>query len=86
MVVLPVTTDELLDLFCEGLEIEPGQLTLDTKIRDIPEWTSIGWLAIMALVDERLGVQIEPKNIREFKTVKDLVQYIKSRKSVSDQR
>lgn len=70
---------ELVELFAEGLEIEPSALEPDTRIEDVEEWNSIGWLTIMSLVDERLGVQIESRAIRSFTTVSDVVEYLRAR-------
>ena len=39
---------ELLQLLAEGLEVEPDTLSLDTRIADVDEWNSLGWLSIMA--------------------------------------
>jgi acyl carrier protein len=72
-------TRELFDLFTEGLERDPGSLQLETLINDIPEWNSIGWLSIISLLDERYGIQIGSKEIKSFKTVNDVVQYVNSK-------
>lgn len=71
-----MSTNELLELFAEGLEVDASALSMDTRIADVEEWNSIGWLTIMSLVDERLGVQIESKAIRGFETVQELVDYL----------
>ena len=71
-----MSTNELLELFAEGLEVDAGRLTPETRIADVEEWNSIGWLTIMSLVDEKLGVQIESKAIRAFQTVQDVVDYL----------
>ncbi|HYW07850.1 MAG TPA: acyl carrier protein [Longimicrobium sp.] len=67
---------ELIGLFAEALEVEESSLTPDTRIADVEEWNSIGWLTIMSLVDEQLGVQIESKAIRGFKSVREVIDYL----------
>ncbi|HEX8430640.1 MAG TPA: acyl carrier protein [Longimicrobium sp.] len=67
---------ELIGLFAEALEVEESSLTPDTQIADVEEWNSIGWLTIMSLVDEQLGVQIESKAIRGFKSVREVIDYL----------
>jgi len=74
-----MSNDELVGLLAEGLEVEPGTLSPDTRIADVDEWTSIGWLSIMSLADERLGVQLDAQAIRGFKTVSDVTQYLQSK-------
>lgn len=63
-----MTNQELLDLFAEGLEVAPDTLSAETRIADVDEWNSLGWLTIMSLVDEKLGIQLGAKDIRGFKT------------------
>jgi len=64
---------EILELLAESLEIDPQQLSLDREIADYPEWTSLAWLTIMSLADERLSVQLTAKDIRSFQTVGDVI-------------
>jgi hypothetical protein len=45
---------EIIDLFAEGIEVEPSTLTGETVIADVPEWNSLGWLTIMSLLDEKM--------------------------------
>lgn len=68
--------NDLLALFAEALEVDVSTLSMDTKIEDVEEWNSIGWLTIMSMVDEQLSVQIESKAIRAFKTVREVVDYL----------
>lgn len=71
-----MTTAEMLDLIAEALEVEPGTITTDTKIAEVPEWNSIGWLTIMSLIDERLNVQINSRDVRGFRTAGDVVEHV----------
>ena len=74
-----MTERELIELFAEGLEVGPDQLTPQTQIRDVEEWNSLAWLTIMSLVDERLGLQIGAADIRRFKTVQDVIDYVRGK-------
>ena len=71
-----MSTNDLMELFAEGLEVDASALSPETRISDVEEWNSIGWLTIMSLVDERMGVQIESKAIRGFQTVQDVIDYL----------
>lgn len=73
---------EMYALIAEALEVEPGTITAETKIKDVDEWNSIGWLTIMSLVDERLNVQINSKDLREFTTAGEVVDYVLNRASL----
>jgi len=71
-----MNSDELLGLFAEALEADKSAISVDTEIGDVPEWTSLVWLSIMALLDERYGIQLSAREIRSFKTVRDAVECI----------
>lgn len=71
-----MNSQELIGLFAEALEVEESALSPETRIADVEEWNSIGWLTIMSMVDEQLGVQIESKAIRGFQTVQEVIDYL----------
>ena len=64
---------EIIDLFAEGIEVEPSTLTPETVIADVPEWNSLGWLTIMSLLDEKCDIRLSAPQIRGFKTVGDAI-------------
>lgn len=49
------------------------------KIREIPEWSSLMALSIIAMVDEEYNVQIKGDDIRNAHTIEDLYQIVKSK-------
>ena len=71
-----MNSDELLGLFAEALEADKSAISMDTAIADVPDWSSLVWLSIMSLLDERYGIQLSAREIRSFKTVKDTVECI----------
>jgi acyl carrier protein len=71
-----MNSDELLGLFAEALEADRTAISMETVITDVPEWSSLVWLSIMSLLDERCGIQLSAKEIRGFKTVRDAVECI----------
>ena len=79
---MSISTSDLIELFAEGLEVDASVLSPETRIADVEEWNSIGWLTIMSLIDERLSVQIESKAIRGFQTVQDVIDYLGTKTTV----
>ncbi len=71
-----MNSDELLGLFAEALETDRSAISMETVITDVPEWSSLVWLSIMSLLDERCGIQLSAKEIRGFKTARDAVECI----------
>jgi acyl carrier protein len=68
-----MSTQEIVDLFAESIEVEPSTLMPETIIAEVPEWNSLGWLTIMSLLDERCLIRLSAPQIRGFKTVNDAV-------------
>lgn len=66
----------VIELLAEAIEVNPETLTPATRISDVEDWTSIAWLTIMAMLDERLSMQISAKTIRGFETVGDVTGYV----------
>ena len=71
-----MNSDELLGLFVEALEADKSTISMETLIADVPEWSSLVWLSIMSLLDERYGIQLSAREIRSFKTARDVVDCI----------
>jgi len=71
-----MNSEELLGLFAEALEADKSTISMEILIGDIPEWTSLVWLSIMSLLDERYGIQLSAREIRSFKSVRDAVECI----------
>jgi acyl carrier protein len=68
-----MNSDELVGLFAEALETDTSAISMESVIGDVPDWTSLVWLSIMSLLDERYEIQLSAKEIRSFKTVRDAV-------------
>ncbi|HXD92506.1 MAG TPA: acyl carrier protein [Bacteroidia bacterium] len=60
-------------------EITPGVLKADTNYRNIPGWSSMHALIIIALIDTEYNVTITGSDIRGCQTVNDLFTIVKSR-------
>lgn len=74
-----MTRAEMFSMLAEALEVEESRISESTVIESVEEWNSIGWLTIMSLADERLGVQIDSKALREFKTAGDVANYLEGK-------
>jgi acyl carrier protein len=78
-----MNSDELLGLFAEALEADKSTISVDTEIGNVPEWTSLVWLSIMSLLDERCGIQLSAREIRSFKTVRDAIDCVTAKNGTS---
>jgi acyl carrier protein len=58
-----MSDEEFLLQFVEALGADPGSVSLDTPLRTIEVWDSVAYLNVMALVDDRLGVALNPESL-----------------------
>lgn len=69
----------LLAMLEEALEMEAGVLRPETSIESVSEWDSVGWLAVMSIVDEKLNIRLDTAKIPNFLTVSEVIEHIQSK-------
>ncbi len=72
---------EFLEKLKEALEIEDRELSINDKFREYPEWDSLAFLSVIAMIDEEYDVIIEGKDFRKLETVSDIINAINERRS-----
>lgn len=60
-----------IELFAEALERE-DTIKMEDEFRNYPEWGSIAYLSIIAMMDEEYNTQIEEADFNKLKTVQEL--------------
>ena len=60
-------------------EIDISTLNEDTEYKNLPGWSSLIALMVIAMVDEEYNVKINGNDIRGTKTLKELFDLIRSR-------
>lgn len=65
------------DLLKEAIEIENHDVNMEDLFREYPEWSSLAYLSIIAMLDEEYDVQIEESEFKKLRTVSDLYNAIK---------
>lgn len=66
-------TTEKLALLEEMMELDAGILATDTVLECLEAWDSMAAIALIALVDENFGRKLTASQIRDFTTVKDIL-------------
>ena len=69
-----MTEREKLALLEEMLELEEGDLTLDTLLDDIDEYDSMAKLSLIVLMEDEFDVKLTSDVIKGFETVGDIVE------------
>lgn len=65
-----------LELLEEMLELDENTLKEDTLLDDIEEWDSVAALSLIVLLDEEFDKTISGKQIKEFKTIGDILEFM----------
>lgn len=71
-----VSLEEKLELLEEIMDYEDS-LGVDMVLSDLEEWDSLSTLALAAKVRELYGENLTNDEIQNFKTVKDICDYLK---------
>lgn len=71
-----VSLEEKLELLEEIMDYEDS-LGIDMVLSDLEEWDSLSTLALAAKVRELYGENLTNDEIQNFKTVKDICDYLK---------
>jgi acyl carrier protein len=71
---------KFIELFKETLEIEDGEVTIDTRFRELEQWDSLAFLSVIAMIDEEYDVVIEGNDFKKLNTVGELIHEIENRK------
>lgn len=67
-------------IIAEALGVDVALITPDLGINDIPEWNSMGNMAIIAALEEKLEVEIPLEDLFELTNVESILKEIKNLK------
>ena len=67
-----MTKDEFLVEMQDVLQTDET-LTVDTVLTDLAEWDSLAVMATMAFLDRNFGVKLKISDVKELKTIGDIV-------------
>ena len=71
-----MTNEEKIALLEDMLELEVGALTPETVLADIDEYDSMAKLSLIVLMDDECGKKLTGEQIREFKTIQDILDFM----------
>lgn len=58
------------------LGLPTGTIKLEQNFRETRYWDSLAEIAFLAMVEEKLGVIITPTQLKEQKTIQDLINLV----------
>ena len=65
------------EIIAEALGVDEGILTPDLSIGDIEEWNSIGNLAMISALEEKLGIEIPMEDLFELTSIQGITEEVK---------
>jgi acyl carrier protein len=71
-----MTNQEKITLLEEMLDVGEGMLKESTLLDDIDDWDSMAVLSLIVLMDEHFNKQISASQIKQFATIKDILDYM----------
>ncbi len=71
-----MTTEEKIALLEDMLELDNGFLKPEMVLADIDEYDSMAKLSLIVLMDEECGKKLTGEQIREFKTIQDILDFM----------
>lgn len=69
--------EKVIEMLEEILELDEGELTIDTDLSDVEEWDSISKLALMAEIKKNWKKNLTVDEIKKFQQVKDICEFLK---------
>ena len=73
-------------LFDELLELAPGTVAATDVLENLEGWNSLAVIGLMALVDERLGIGLQARQLAACTTVADIISLVGDRVTVATNR
>lgn len=60
----------------ELFDVTAGTIQKDSVLQDIPGWSSMTFIGLIAMLDEEFGVRVTPGTILRCHTVEDLIEEV----------
>ena len=71
-----MTNSDKIKLIEEALELDLNTLTEETQLAEIAEYDSMAKLTLIVLCDDEFNKKLSGEQLREFKTVKDILDFM----------
>lgn len=71
-----MTQEEKIALLEDMLELDGGSLTPEMELSSIDEYDSMAKLSLIVLMDDEFNKKLSGEQIREFKTVQDILYFM----------
>lgn len=73
-----MNVSSIIEVFNDILDLEEGQLTLESSPLDIDEWDSMASVNIIVALEEEFEIKFKLEDIQDVKTVNDFINLVGS--------
>lgn len=73
-----MNTSSIIEIFNDILDLEEGQVTLDSTPEHIDEWDSMATVNIIVALEEEFKIKFKLEDIEDAKTVNDFINLVKN--------
>lgn len=70
--------EQIIKLFEEVLERDPGSVSADDIFRDYEEWDSLAYLSLISAIDETYGIVIIRDDFAKLRSIAEVSQFIQA--------
>ena len=70
--------EELKEMICEYVDVEPGDIREDSRFLEDLGFTSYDFMSMVGEIEEHWDVEVDEREVVNVKTVKDAMEYIQS--------
>ena len=70
--------NELKEIICEYVEINPGEITENSRFIEDLGFTSYDFMSMVGELEDKYDIEVEERDVIQVKTVGDAVKYIQS--------
>jgi acyl carrier protein len=61
------------DIIARVLNVDPSEITDDLSSGDIPEWDSVGNLAIISTIEQEMGIEFPLEDLFDLTSVQSII-------------
>jgi acyl carrier protein len=73
-----------LNVIAAALTRAPNTVTIADSRKTLPEWDSLGHLAILSAIENQVGVSVEEEELQRFSSVREIVERLQARGVLED--
>ena len=71
--------EEFLEECAIALQVNPGSLDEESSPVSVEMWDSMGWLSLIAMIDDKLDFTLEINELRNIKKIGDFIDLLKGK-------